>query len=180
MTEHLSSFLVPTIITGTVWYQGGTLFETEFGNVQQILHVQAKTVSQINPLDTNIYTGSALVRNAGYGYLDLTFPGYYVGCGYGSLYENTVVYKSGFASGTVTQPSMLAALSIAAQINLNEWVQDLANEGVGDIGVQRFSNQSYSEERKTLGRNTFGSSALAQRAAKLTQKYRCKPGARFR
>lgn len=176
MTEHLSAFLVPTIVSGSAWYRGGTLFETEYGHVQQVLYVQAKTVSQLNPLDTNIYTGSALIRNAEYGYIDITFPAYYAGCYNGLLYENMVVYQSNLSTGTVSGPVMLAALTIAAQVNLNEMDVSLANEGVGDVGIQSFSNQGYSEQRVKLGRNAFGSSALAQRAARLVKKLRSKPG----
>lgn len=179
MVEHLSAFLTPTIVTGSAWYRGqGTLFETEFGHIRQILYIQAKTVVQVNPLDTNIYTGSALIRNAEYGYIDVNFPAYYrVQYGYGSLYENMVVYESGLATGTASSPIMLAALTIAAQINLNEMDISLTNEGTGDVGIQSFTNQGYSEQRVKLGRNAFGSSALAQRAARLVKKYRTKPGA---
>src|SRR3972149_6613329 len=63
MTEHLSTFLVPTTITGTVWYRGGTLFETEFGHVLNISKVYARVVQSVDPLDARVYTGAALVRN---------------------------------------------------------------------------------------------------------------------
>lgn len=178
MTEHLSCFLVPTIITGTVFYRGGTLFETEFGRVTNVLSVRSTTIVQLNPLDTRSYTGSALIRNSDYGFLDITFP--LRSCGIGSLYENEVVYESGLATGTVTQPLMLAALSLAAQIFLNMWVQDLSNEGTADIGIQSFSNQGYSENRVKLGRTAFGTSAMAQQVASLVRKYRCKPAMSLR
>ncbi len=181
MTEHLSAFLVPTIITGSAWFRGGTLFETEFGHIQRVILVNARTIVQTEPLDTNIYTGSVLVRNAEAGYLDITFPAYYrVVYGYGRLYDNTVVYESGLATGTSSSPIMLSALTMAAQIHLNMWVQDLSNEGVGDIGIQSFSNMSYSENRVKLGRTVFGSSAIAQQIAAMTKKYRTKNGASFR
>lgn len=175
MTEHLSSFLVPTIITGTVQWQGGNLFETEFGNIQRVFLVTSKTINQLEPLDTHLYTGSVLIRNAERGYLDITFPSVYrVIYGVGTLYENEVVYESGLATGTVSNPIMLAALTMAAQIWLNMWVQDLSNEGVGDIGVQSFSNQGYSEVRVKLGRTVFGSSAIAQQIASATKQWRTK------
>jgi hypothetical protein len=175
MTEHLSAFLVPTIVTGTAWYRGGTLFETEYGQVQQVLLFTSEEVKQFSPLQLENVTGSVMVRNARYGYLDVILP-----CDYAFIHANTVVYQSGFASGTVTRPSMLSALSLAAQINLNEWDVSLSNEGVADIGIQQFSNQSYSEQRVKLGRNAFGSSAMAQRVKRLVMKYQSKPAARFR
>jgi len=175
MTEHLSSFLVPTTITGSMMWRHNTLFETEFGNVQQILLVNAEIIQATNPLSTKIYTGTALIRDAGYGYLDVVLP-----CNYGSIYKSTVVYNSGMGSGTVTSPTILGALTIAAQINLNEWDTSLSNEGTADVGIQAFSNQSYSEQRKYLGRTIFGDSPLAQRAARMTKKYRAKPSLGFR
>lgn len=175
MTEHLMSFLLPTIITGTSWYKGGTLFETEFGNVTRVLNFSAVNVEQLSPLETSINTGSVLIRNAEFGYLDVILP-----CDYWNIYSNTVVYESGFATGTVTSPTMLSALALAAQINLSEWDSSLSNEGTADVGVQSFSNQSYSENRTKLLRTVFGSSAMAQRVASLTKKYRAKPAIRFR
>jgi hypothetical protein len=174
MTEHLSTFLVPTIVSGSAWYRGGTLFETEYGNIQQVLLFRAEEVSQLSPLQTEFHTGSVLVRNGQFGLVDVILP-----CQYGYIYSNTVVYQSGFPTGTVPS-SLMAGLALAAQINLNEWVVDLSNEGVGDVGIQQFTNQSYSEQRKRLGRNAFGSSALAQRVSVLTKKYNAKPGAVFR
>jgi hypothetical protein len=174
MTEHLSTFLVPTIVSGSAWYRGGTLFETEYGNVQRVLLFQAQEVKRLSPLEFRAHEGTALIRSGQFGLVDVVIP-----CHYPFIYSNTVVYESGFPTGTV--PSLLqAGLVLAAQINLNEWVVDLANEGVGDVGIQQFSNQSYSEQRKKLGRNAFGSSALAQRVSVLTKKYNTKPGAVFR
>lgn len=175
MTEHLNTFLVPTIITGSSFYRGGTLFETEYGNVRRVLTFAAKEVDQLSPLRTSVHTGSVLVRNAEYGLLDIVLP-----CQYGLIYSNEVVYESGFNSGTVTQPLLLAGLTVAAQIHLNEWDISLANEGVGNVGIQSFSNQSYGEQRTKLGNTIFGNSALANRAAKLTRKYRAKSSAAFR
>jgi hypothetical protein len=170
MTEHLSAFLVPTIITGSIYWKGGTLFEAEFGHIQQVFAVSAKVIRQINPLETEIYTGSALIRNAEYGYIDSIFP-----CPYGRIYSTEAAYLSGLATGTVTSPTILGALSLAAQINLNEWDVSLSNEGVADVGIEQFSNQSYSEKRKYLGRTIFGDSPMAQRVARITKKYRAKP-----
>src|SRR5512139_1059131 len=176
MTEHLNAFLVPTIVTGSVFYRHGSLFETEFGYVRRVLDVKFTYINSLSPLETAISTGSALVRNAKEGLLDLfLYPDYCSNPYYGGTYERTVVYESGLATGTVTQPDMLAALTMAAQINLNEMDISLSNEGVADVGVQAFSNQSYREERIKLLRTSFGSSAMAQRVSNLTKNYRSKP-----
>ena len=75
---------------------------------------------------------------------------------------------------------MLSALVLAAQIHLNEWDVSLTNESTADIGIQKFGNQSYYEERKTLGNTVFGNSAMAQRIARMTKKYRAKSALRLR
>jgi hypothetical protein len=175
MTSHLSSFLVPTIITGNAVFEHGRQFSLEFGHVQRILAVQIETVTNNNPLTTRIYTGSAMVVSADYGYINI-FPPVLYGC----IDGVDVVYESGLSSGTVTQPNILQALTMAAQINLNEMDVSLSNESTADIGVQQFSNQSYSESRTKLGKNNFGDSAMAQRISRLTKMYRSKPGLKFR
>jgi len=170
MTEHLSSFLVSTIITGSAIWKHDTLFETEFGNVQNIFVVNAQTVQNLNPLTTKTYTGTALIRDDFHGYIDAILP-----CEYGAIYKSTIVYESGMSSGTITSPTILGALTMAAQINLNEWDVSLSNESTADVGVQAYVNQSYSEQRKYLGRTVFGDSPMAQRVARMTKKYRTKP-----
>ena len=176
MTEHLSAFLVQTIITGSASWRGGVLFDAEFGHIQNILLASITTIKQFSPLQTQVYTGSALIRNAEYGYVDI----FASNCTYGNIYSATLVYQSGLSTGTVTSPTMLSALSLAAQINLNEWDISLSNEGTADVGIQKFSNQSYFEDRKFLKNTVFGNSAMAQRVARLTQKYRAKPSIGFR
>jgi len=177
MTEHLGTFLIPTVITGSIHQIRGNLFETEFGHVTRILSVTFNTIYTANPLTLQSHTGSALIVDAENGYIDV-----FVDCNYGMnwLYQSNAAYESGFSTGTSNQPAMLAALSLAAQINLNEMDVSLSNEGVADIGVQRFSNQAYSEERKHLLNTVFGNSAAAQRVARLVKKYRSKPAIRFR
>lgn len=169
-TEDLSAFLLPTRITGSIFWKS-SFAETEYGHVQRILLASATKINSLDPLETEIVTGAALIRSAQYGYLDLVFPNYWNP----KLYTVSVVYESGLSSGTSFNPSILQALTIAAQINLNEMDSSLSNESTADVGVQKFSNQSYTEERTKLGRTTFGTSALAQRAARLIKKYRAKP-----
>jgi len=182
VTEHLNTFLVPTIVTGTYMWNGGNPFELDYGHLVGIKRVTIADINWLNSCEVDTATGCASIRSAQYGYIDVSYMLTCGGCGnvvgY-PPYNIQVVYESGFASGTVTQPSILAALSLAAQINLNEFDISLSNEGVADIGIQSFSNQSYSENRVKLGRNAFGSSPAAQRVARLINKYRGRPGLSF-
>lgn len=174
MTEHLSTFLVPTTITGSISLMGNGLYETEFGHVRQVFSVFAERVLQLSPLRMEINTGSSLIFNADYGYLSAYFECNFFG------FKTYAAYESGLSTGTSNQPAMRAALTLAAQINLNEMDVSLSNEGVADVGVQRFSNQSYTEDRTKLGNTVFGNSAMAQRVARLVKKYRSKPAIGFR
>ncbi len=174
LTEHLGSFIVPTIITGSAMRENGRTFVLDYGHVQNVLLVNMVTVQNTNPLTLGYYTGAALIIEPQYGYIQVYEPSMY-----GVLQSMSVVYESGLATGTYTNPAVLSALTIAAQINLNEMDVSLSNESTADIGVQQFSNQSYSEMRVKLGVNSFGNSALAQRAARLVKKYRSKPSIGF-
>lgn len=175
MTSHLGAFLKPTIATGTYFWTFNPL-ELDYGRVQRI--IQVNTVSVDAAIQETIVTGTSyLLRNAEYGYLDV-----YPNVPYRMLtlpYQIQVVYESGFSTGTSTQPTLLIALTLAAQINLNELDPALANEGIAGIGIQQFSNQSYSEMRVKLGNTNFGTSPQAQRVAQLVRKYRSKPAVSF-
>ena len=174
VTEHLSAFVVPTIITGSAQYMNGKMYSLEFGHVQNVLLAQLKTIQNTNPYTTNIYTGTAIINRSEYGYISIYNPAMY-----GVLQEVNVVYESGLATGTYTNPPVLAALTLAAQVNLNELDVSLSNEGTADVGIQQFSDQSYSEMRTKLGSTAFGNSAVAQRISRLIKKYRSKPSASF-
>lgn len=176
MTEHLGAFLLPTTITGSISCVYGNLFGTEFGWVRQVFSVSLETVKQLSPLRIEIVTGSALIKDSERGLIEV-----FVDCDYGHwVNKSYATYQSGLYSGTSMQPPMLAALTMAAQINLNEMDVSLSNEGVADVGIQRFSNQAYSEERKRLGNTVFGNSPMAQRVARLVKRYRSKPAVLLR
>jgi hypothetical protein len=178
MTEYLDTFLVPTIVSGTHWWDGGNPFELDYGHIIQILGVTVADRDWANSCQANVTDGCAAIRNAQYGYIDVS---YMLGCGGCSFvgsppYNIQVVYRSGFYSGTAYQPNILAALSLLAQTNLNDFDASLSNEGAYGVGIQSWSNQSYSETRVKLGKNAFGSSPAAQKIARLVGRYRAKPG----
>lgn len=172
MTEHLSAFLKPTIVTGSL-ERHRTYWETEYGYVHNIFLVSQTEIEQVNPLILQTHTGSAIIADSRYGLLQVFTP-----CNFSD--SAVAVYESGLPTGIAAHPSMLQALTIAAQINLNEMDISLSNESTADIGVQSYANQSYSEMRKPLLRTIFGNSAMAQRAAMLVKKLRAKSATGFR
>lgn len=78
----------------------------------------------------------------------------------GAPYKIQVVYEAGLSSGTSYDKRLLLGLAKYANIQLNEMI-GYGNEGVGDVGIQVFSNQEYREERLPLLRTAYGDSAQA-------------------
>lgn len=181
MTEHIDTLLLPTTVTGT-WFHptnSGPLV-TDYGYVTDIYSVSVNTTDLVDcTLTAN--SACAIIRNDKYGYLDLVYILSQCNCSLvGIPYSVSVVYQAGMPTGTSMRPDMLLALTMAAQINLNEIDNHtLHNEGAFDVGVQQFNSQGYSEQRVKLGHNAFGSSAAAQKIANLVKSYICRPALRF-
>jgi hypothetical protein len=162
VSEDLSTLLLPTIVTGThLAHPLGNPYILDYGYVRRIV--------QVNWLDVEEKS-----------YFIETMPSIYFGLlddergllavntywGMESPYKLRVVYEAGLPSGTSYQPHVLLALTTMAGVFLNEII-GFGNEGDGDVGIEKFRNQQYSEERKFLLRTTFGASAKAQFVWKL-------------
>jgi len=182
MTEHIGTFLKPTIITGSYFYPPADPLELEYGYVRSINSFLIKTSLD----DEYTYTADeihkyVLLRNWKAGYVDILLtPAGWCYDPY-NAYTIEIGYTCGLLTGSSIAPDMLMALTMVAQINLNEIVSDftLVNEGVGDIGIQEFSNMFYHEIRVKLGHSIFGNSAKANKAADLTRHFRAKNALRF-
>jgi hypothetical protein len=185
MTEHIGTFLKPTTITGTYFSAFLDPLELEYGYVRSIDGVSFYSADNlIHVFTSGDITKHVLMRNWKAGYIDIScVPLGWSNCGCSPLYPYNIgiVETCGLLTGSSTAPDMLMALTMVAQINLNEIVSDftLVNEGVGDIGVQEFSNQFYHEIRTKLGRSIFGTSAKANKAADLTRHFRARSALRF-
>lgn len=179
MVEYLQSYLIPTTVTGTYFWRGKNPLELDYGWVLQVHSVNINSVDWRNGCSVETVTGCYAVRNAQYGYLDVTYLLQCGGCsgivGY-PPYNITVAYQSGLATGTYTSSRMLQALTLAAQINLNEIDPSLSNETIGDVGIDFFINQRYHEKRVKGFTTVFGNSAIAQRIARLVRSLRARPG----
>mgnify|MGYP007027865941 CR=1 FL=1 len=165
-TTYLNAFLLPTTVTGTWGY--ASRITTDYGYVTDIKAVNI--LSQNGSTNCNLQSnnGCVFVWEDTFGYLDVGCVMNYCGCNnYVVPYQIQVSYESGLPTGVATQPAVLLALTMAAQISLNEMIYPSQNEGVGDIGVQEYSSMGYSEKRKTLKFTAFGSSAKAQKIANL-------------
>jgi hypothetical protein len=166
-SEDLSTFLLPTIVTGTYMYNRSLDFILEHGYINQLIQTKfidktESTYHTITGVD-NVYVGlqddlHGVVRLTGWAYDSL-------------LYKLQFVYNAGLPSGTSFRPDVLLGLSTYADIILNE-IQGYGNEAPGDIGVQDYKNQQYTESRVGLLRTVFGTSARAQFAHKLFTRLR--------
>jgi len=177
--EYLHSYLTPTIVTGTFFWRGAKPLELDYGWLMAVHSVAINSVDFRNGCEVDTATGCYAIRNAQYGYLDVNYLVNCGGCG-GVVghppYNITVVYTSGLATGTYTSPKVIQALTIAAQINLNEIDVSLSNESTADAGLEFFINQRYHEKRIKGYSTAFGNSATAGRAAKLLRSLRARPG----
>lgn len=178
MTEYINAPLVPTTVTGTFFWRGRNPLELDYGWVISVQGVTINSPDYANGCGFDSATGCFLVRNAQYGYLDVSYLINCGGCGAvvgAPPYNIQVAYTAGLSTGSYTSPAMLSALVMAAQINLNEIDVSLSNESTADIGITNFTNQRYSEARMKLGNTAFGNSPMANRIARLARRFRARP-----
>lgn len=165
-TTFLHTFLLPTTVTGTWGYAYRLV--TDYGYVSQVHSVGV--LSKENPYNCSLDANSAcvLIWEDTFGYLDMGCLMSYCNCGNHIVpYQVQVAYTAGLPTGVASQPAMLLALTMAAQINLNEMIYPSQNESTGDIGVEEYRSLDYSEKRKPLKNTAFGNSAKANKIAQL-------------
>lgn len=175
MSNHLGTFLLPIIITGTFDYRPGlSMIVTDYGMIHRVLR------ADVTDKDNNVLhliTGSSrfiYVDKDSYGYLRVSDYSYAMcgnpyPCGWSPNFpvKFRVTYEAGLPTGTANHPSIMLGLTMAAQISLNEIAYPSANEGVGDIGITSFSSMDYSEKRMPLRNTAFGNSAKANKIVQL-------------
>lgn len=166
-SDDISSFLLPTIVTGTSIYSHSSKYILEHGYINQLIETRFIDKSEVTYL---IVDG---VDNHYVGLVD-DERGEAVAFDWGynpDLFKLQFVYNAGLPSGTSYHPDVLLGLTTYADIVLNEII-GYGNEAPGDIGVKDYKNQQYTESRVALLRTTFGTSARAQFVHKLFSKLR--------
>ncbi|HKZ39344.1 MAG TPA: hypothetical protein VJ044_00190 [Candidatus Hodarchaeales archaeon] len=167
-TDEVGSFLLPVTVTGTFgWPMYPDHLVLPYAYVHSIKGVTVLDQQAYDSCDLDESSGCAFIWNDTYGYIDPRRVSSVCGCAYGAPYQLRIAWESGLPTGTASKANVLLALTMVAEINLNEIVDPSANEGVGDIGIQEFSNMQYREKRKTLKNTAFGNSARANKAAQL-------------
>lgn len=170
VSENLNTFLKPWTITGTYSQVTPSII---------LEHTYVHYVTAVNFVDTEetVYfaaTGTSSeyfsLRDDVRGIIDLHSIVAHCGiCNHGGVmtypYQVQIVYNAGLPTGTSTMPDVLLALSTYARLMLNELI-GYGNEAPGDVGVEQYSSQSYSETRR-LQNTDFGNSPQAIFANKL-------------
>lgn len=170
----LDTFLKPTDVTGTFHYVGQHSVMLDYAYINQIHWVRfIDTEENIYWTITGTNNVYVSLRDDTYGIVDLDWIISNCGChsaGVSSPYQIQIAYNAGLPTGVSMQSDHLLALSMYADIILNEIV-GYGNEAPGDARIDQFSNQSYSEVRK-LKNTTFGGSPRANFVNKLLQDLR--------
>jgi len=178
VSAYLGTLLLPTTVTGTYQYPNSMPPEffigTDYGYVSSVDFVQVRNIftGELYNIQSNeSITRFFRVHDDTYGYIFIR--DYLTHCNgdwynlFSRPYDVKVVYTAGLPSGAAQQPDILMALSIIAQLNLNELGFPSANEGVGDIGITEFSTLEYREKRKPFRNTVLGRSARADKAREL-------------
>lgn len=165
VSEDLSTFLIPTTVTGTYSYnplRPFILTHAYVNSVDVVRFLDTKGTAYYSVTGTsNIYVS---IRDDLRGIIDIDYLIGSCQCHTHttpSPYQIQVIYNAGLSTGTALQPQILFALTGYTDILANE-VMGFGNESTGDIGVQEFASQDYREKRVALMRTTFGTSARAQ------------------
>jgi hypothetical protein len=183
VTNYIGAPLLPVTVTGTYTFQHQSRIATDYGYVQQLLGVSILTRQNCQDCGLTVNSNACgYVYQDTYGYVD--FRQLAGTCGWSwwgypsspyilnyAPYQIQLAYTAGLPTGTATQPTILRALTIVAQTNLNDMFPGVVgqNESVGAVGIQKFSSLDYSEERAAhaLVKTALGDDATSQRAKKL-------------
>ena len=175
VSADIGSLLLPTIVTGTFFYSKIYATVTDYAYVHRILGVTIKSRKGDSSCTFTENSTCAYIRNDTYGVLDVNYSKW-ANCGCAASiapYQVQIAYEAGLPTGTANQPQVLQALTMMANVYLNEMIPlDRANESTGDIGVQQFRNQDYGETRVSLINTALGNSAIANMAHRLLTRYR--------
>lgn len=167
-TSYIGSFLLPTIVTGTFPYNYNQFIVTDYGYVHQIYSANVLSLDNLQTCTLQSDSGCVFIFNDTFGYLDFSCITTVCGCSrWKQPYQFQIAYQAGLPTGTANQPPIEHALSIVAELALNEMMYPRMNEAMGDRSIQEFSSLDYREKRKNWAVTALGSSARAGYAADL-------------
>ena len=175
LTSYIGTPLLPVNLTGTYAYSPViNRMATDYGYVSQINAVHFLTRTACSTCDLTSRDGCAYIHNDTFGYVDVKRLYSTCGCSWvgEQPYQIQLAYQAGLPTGTANLPGIVEALTILAQIDLNEKAPGAVgmNEAVGDVGIINYSSMDdYHEERtaSSIIRTNLGSSAKAMYAKRI-------------
>lgn len=184
VSAYIGTLLLPTIVSGTYPVMHSSRVKVDYGYVSEILGVNILTREKASNCDLTVREGCGYIYQDIYGYIDFKRLTNVCSCNwwwYGSpyllyspsypSYQVQIAYKAGLPTGTANLPGILEALTILAQIDLNEKVPGLVgmNESPGDAPLTRFRSIDYAEGRKInmFIRTNMGQSPKVMRCKQL-------------
>lgn len=175
MMEHLSTFLLPTSVTGTFTWGGlSSTYQLPYDYVRSVPRVVVTSLDSLCECDVTENDACALIRD-GWGLIDIVITSAvyarHCGCAPGCYYQAIVTVNAGLDTGTAAlDTSLHLALSMAASVALNEIVDPGANEGgPGDPGIQAYGSLGHSETRVPLRETPFGQTPIGNYIARLVR-----------
>lgn len=177
---QLMTPLTPTSVSGTFhWFAYGQPMMLPYAHVHSIDEVVLVCEDCVGDCAVTDYTQCAHLKRPKEGIIELRIESSTVcgSCGCcGSPLMWRITYTAGLETGmAATAPAILHALTIAANIALEQIVDPGASEGgPGDPGVQEWASLDHRERRTKLKQTAFGSSARANYAANLLKPWKVK------
>jgi hypothetical protein len=182
-SAYIGTLLLPHNVTGTYTYMGRQRIATDYGYVHQLYNVTVLSKKGYANCDLTSNEGCGYIYDDTFGYVDFKQVSSVCGVAYWQYpvtpypvaynypYQIQMSYQAGLPTGTATMPGILEALTILAQIDLNEKAPGTVgqNEGSGDIAIQQFRSLDYTEVRgaHSLVKTVLGESPKAMRAKRL-------------
>lgn len=172
--EEIGTFLVPTTITGTYdWPHSGYRMKLPQTMVSSINAVTGLFEIACGCQNVEI-SGCAKLVDSDNGVIDIRQCNCSCPCALTQgiiSFPNQVriVYTAGWPTGVVSSSaSSLRGLVIVAQMELDQILcPECVEGGVGEAGIESYSDSGYSEKRVGLKMTSFGMSSRANYAARL-------------
>ena len=168
MSTYVDTLLLPQDVTGSVVYSNAMRYvTTDYGYVNQIHGARVLDAFGVVRFELSGTSSYIKIQEDTYGYLYIVDTVSHCCSCYDGPMTLQFMYNAGMPTGMANQPAMLLALTMAAQISLNEMGFPTMNEGVGDVGITEFSHLQYKETRKRWKNSSFGASARSSKIAQL-------------
>lgn len=173
ISTSIGTLLKLAIVTGTFAYPNVGHFPLDWNRVSRLIKTTFIDFDGVEILSVDgEASGYINLRDKEMGDVDINYSHY--SSAHGNVYpfyHVRIVYECGIPSGTSYHPNLLLALAIEADIILAEIV-GYGNESDGDIGIQSFRNQEYSETRSPLRNTVLGNSPRAMFADRMLETFR--------